>query len=318
MNTSIFSKDKAKNLLVIVGPTCVGKSETALKSAIHFNGEVINCDSMQVYKGFNIGTDKISLEKRKSVPHHLISIIEPSTQFTAADFVSLSLKAIETIQKKQKLPVITGGTGLYIKALLSGLFPEQQKHISTRRQLEKEADEFGLENLRNELKKVDPEYFYKIGKNDRLRIIRALEVYRTTKKPISEHFHKTQSYVDDFNVIKIGLIIDRKSLYRKIEARVDRMFKKGIVEEVHELLESGVNENSPPFRAIGYKHVLKYLKNKIALEEAINSTKKATRHYAKRQITWFKKMKGITWFSPYDYHLIKKHISDSLKKWKKQ
>ncbi|MFO7980164.1 MAG: tRNA (adenosine(37)-N6)-dimethylallyltransferase MiaA [Candidatus Aminicenantes bacterium] len=309
---------KAKNLLVIMGPTCVGKSETALKSALHFNGEIINCDSMQVYKGFNIGTDKISPEKRKGVPHHLISIIEPSTQFTAADFVNFSLKSIESIQKKQKLPIITGGTGLYIKALLTGLFPEKQKRISIRNQLEKEANEFGLKKLRDELKKVDPGYFHKIGKNDRLRIIRALEVYRATKKPISKHFLETRSFTKDFNVIKIGLIIDRKTLYKRIEARVDRMFEKGIVEEVQELLESGIKESFPPFRAIGYKHVLEYLKNKITLEEAINSTKKATRHYAKRQITWFKKMEGINWFSPYDYPSIKKHISDSLAKWKKQ
>lgn len=301
-----------------MGPTCVGKSETALKSALHFNGEIINCDSMQVYKGFDIGTDKISPTKRKGVPHHLISIIDPSTQFTAADFVNFSLKAIESIHKKQKLPVITGGTGLYLKALLSGLFPEKQKQASIRQQIEKEADTFGLEKLRNELKKVDPEYFKKIGKNDRLRIIRAIEVYRSTKKPISRHFLDTRSFVKDFNVIRIGLIIDRKTLYKRIDARVDRMFKKGIVEEVQDLLESGVKENSPPFRAIGYKHVLRYLKNELTLEEAVHSTKKATRHYAKRQITWFKKMKGINWFSPFDYFSIKRHISENLIKWKKQ
>jgi len=296
----------------------VGKSETALKSAHDFNGEIINCDSMQVYKGFAIGTDKMPPEKREGIPHHLLSIIEPSAQFTAADFVSLSLKAIETIQQRKKLPIITGGTGLYIKALLNGLFPEPKRHHSIRRQLEKEADEFGLEKLRDELKKVDPEYYGKIGKNDRLRIIRALEVFRATRKPISEHFLNTRSFVEDFNVIKIGLIIDRKTLYKRIEARVDRMFEKGILEEVQKLLKSGIKESSPPFRAIGYKHVLKYLKNKITLDEALNSTKKATRHYAKRQITWFKKMKGIKWFSPYDYDSIKKHISDNLIKWKKQ
>ncbi len=303
---------------MIVGPTCVGKSTTALKCASHFNGEVINCDSSQVYQGFDIGTDKIPPEKRKNIPHHLISIMDPSTQFTAADFVRLSLKAIESIHKKNKLPVITGGTGLYIKALLEGLFPEKQKDLSVRRLLEKEADKYGLEKLGEELKKVDPEYYRKIGKNDRIRIIRALEVFRTTKKPISEHFAETKSFVDDQNVIKIGLIIDRKSLYQRIEARVDRMFEKGIVEEVKKLLESGVKEDAPPFRAIGYQHILKYLKNEISLEEAIKSTKKSTRHYAKRQITWFKKMKGIQWFSPYDYESIKKYISSNLIKWKKQ
>ena len=296
----------------------MGKSETALKCARRFNGEIINCDSMQVYKGFDIGTDKLPSEKRNDIPHHLISIVNPSAQFTAADFVKLSLKAIEEITNKKKLPIITGGTGLYIKALLNGLFPEKQKHASIRRQLEKEADAHGLEKLREELKEVDPSYFNKIGRNDRLRIIRALEVHRATNIPISEHFSKTQSFVKDFNIIKIGLIIDRKSLYKRIEARVDRMFEKGIVEEAQYLLESGVKENSPPFRAIGYKNILKYIKNEISLEEAIDSAKKDTRHYAKRQITWFKKMEGINWFSPYDYESIIKCISDSLRKWKKQ
>ncbi|MBD3413599.1 MAG: tRNA (adenosine(37)-N6)-dimethylallyltransferase MiaA [Candidatus Aminicenantes bacterium] len=309
---------KDKNLLVILGPTCVGKSATALKCARDFNAEIINCDSMQVYQGFDIGTDKIPPENRENIPHHLISIIKPSTQFTAADFVKKSLEAIQSIQKRKKLPIITGGTGLYLKALLNGLYPEKETHHTQRSQLEKEADEFGLEKLRRELKKVDPEYHDKIGKNDRLRIIRALEVYRATKKPLSEHFLNTTSFVEDFDVIKIGLITDRKSLYQRIENRVDRMFEKGMVKEVQALLESGVKEDSPPFRAIGYKHILKFLNNEITLKQAIRSTKKSTRHYAKRQITWFNKMEGIKWFSPYDYKSIKQYISDRLKKWKKQ
>ncbi len=296
----------------------MGKSDTALKCACHFNGEIINCDSMQVYEGFDIGTDKLTPEKRSDIPHHLIGIVKASTQFTAADFVNLSLKAIEEITNKKKLPIIAGGTGLYIKALLNGLFPEKQKHASIRSQLEKEADAHGLEKLRKELEEVDPDYSSKIGRNDRLRIIRALEVYRATNIPISEHFSGTQSFVKDFNIIKIGLIIDRKTLYKRIEARVDRMFEKGIVEEAQNLLELGIKENSPPFRAIGYKNILKYIKNEISLEKAIDSTKKDTRHYAKRQITWFKKMEGINWFSPYDYESIIKCISDGLIKWKKQ
>ena len=296
----------------------MGKSETSLRCAGHFKGEIINCDSMQVYKGFDIGTDKLTPEKRNDIPHHLISIVNPSTQFTAAVFVKLSLKAIEKITDKKKLPIITGGTGLYIKALLNGLFPEKQKHAFIRSQIEREADTHGLEKLREELKKADPDYFSKIGRNDRLRIIRALEVHRATNIPISEHFSRTQSFVRDFNIIKIGLILDRKTLYKRIEARVDRMFEKGIVKEAQNLLESGVKENSPPFRAIGYKNILKYLKNEITLEKAIDSTKRDTRHYAKRQITWFKKMEGINWFSPYDYDSIIKCISDGLTKWKKQ
>jgi len=290
--------------LILLGPTGVGKSTTAVKIAKAFDGEVISCDSMQVYRGFDVGTDKIPADKREGIAHYLLDIVDSSVQFTAADFVKHALSAVRTIQGKKKLPIITGGTGLYLKALIDGLFPEGKKDPHVRDKLEEEAKTKGLENLQKRLERIDPVYAQKIGKNDRIRIIRALEVYHSTKKPISDHFPSTKSHIKDFNILRIGLKLERKELYRKIEQRVDGMFAQGIVEEVEALLKSGVEETSPPFRALGYKHVLSHLKRELSLEETIDLTKKDTRHYAKRQMTWFRKMEGILWFSPLDFSSI--------------
>jgi len=298
---------------VILGPTGVGKSITAIKLSKKLKGEIINCDSMQVYKGFNIGTDKIPLEKRENIPHHLLDIVHPNTQFTAADFAKHALKAIDLILKKNKLPIIVGGTGLYLKALLEGLFPGPGRDSSLRQKLEKRAEEKGLESLSQKLAEVDPVYSQKIGKNDKMRIIRALEVFYLTQRPFSEHFKNTKSCVKDFNAIKIGLKLNRKELYRRIEERVDKMFKSGIINEVEELLKKGADEHSPPFRALGYKYVLKFLKKEIPAEESVALTKRDTRHYAKRQLTWFRKMEGIQWFSPFDFSSLAAYLEKNLR-----
>jgi tRNA dimethylallyltransferase len=306
------AKQKKQKLLILLGPTGVGKSTTAVKIAKAFDGEVISCDSMQVYRGFDVGTDKIPPEKREGIVHYLLDIVDPSVQFTAADFIEYALSAVQAIQRKKKLPIITGGTGLYLKSLIDGLFPEGKKNSRIRDKLEEEAKTKGLEYLQKKLEHIDPEYAKKIGKNDRIRIIRALEVYRATKKPISAHFSNTQSYIKDFFVLRIGLKLEMEELYRRIERRVDRMFKQGIVEEVDALLKSGVKETSPPFRALGYKHVLSHLKRELSIEEAIDLTKKDTRHYAKRQMTWFRKMEGILWFAPHDFSSMASIIKDFL------
>lgn len=302
-----------KNLVIVLGPTCTGKSSTAIKLAGKIGGEIINCDSMQVYKGFDIGTDKPPLEKRDGIPHHLLDVADPSSQFTAADFCRLTLEAAASIINRDKIPIIVGGTGLYLKALLEGLFPEGKRNTALRLKLEREAEEKGLESLREKLKEVDPSYFQKIGKNDRIRIIRALEVFTSTQKPLSSHFLATRSFVEDFNIIKIGLKLERNELYRRIEERVDKMFAQGIIQEVQNLFRKGVKENSPPFRALGYKYVIRVLKREMALEEAIALTKKDTRHYAKRQMTWFKKMEGVKWFSPDKFASILKYVKKNLK-----
>jgi len=306
-------ESEEKNLVIVLGPTCVGKSATSIKLAKKIGGEIINCDSMQVYKGFDIGTDKIPLEKRENIPHHLLDAVSPLTQFTAADFCRLALEAVKSIINNKKVPLVVGGTGLYLKALLDGLFPEGTPNPSLRLKLEREAEEKGLESLREKLMEVDPVSCQKIGKNDKIRIIRALEVFDSTQKPLSEHFLNTKSFVGDFNIIKIGLKLDRKELYRRIEERVDKMFSRGIINEVQNLLQNGVSEDSPPFRAFGYKHILKFLKKEMTLDKALALTKKDTRHYAKRQMTWFRKMKGIKWFSPDDFPSILEYVEKNLK-----
>jgi tRNA dimethylallyltransferase len=304
---------EAKNLVIVLGPTAVGKSAMAIRLAQKFRGEVINCDSMQVYKGFDIGTDKIPRDQRNNIPHHLLDITDSTTQFTAAEFVRHALEAIESIRKKQMLPIIVGGTGLYLKALLEGLFPEAKKDTAIRERLERQAKEKGLEFLRESLLRVDPAYAKKIGERDKIRIIRALEIFHATKIPISEHFANTHSLVDDFFILKIGLKLERSIIYMKIEDRVDRMFARGIVEEARGLLEEGANPDSPPFRALGYRQVLNHLRGDISLEEAIELTKKETRHYSKRQMTWFRKMAGIHWFTPDDFLSIVMYMKTNLK-----
>ena len=304
---------EAKNLVIVLGPTAVGKSVTAIRLAEKFKGEVINCDSMQVYKGFDIGTDKIPSSQRKNIPHHLIDIADPSTQFTAAEFVKGALAAIESIRVKKSLPIIAGGTGLYLKALLEGLFPEEVKDPAIRIRLEQQAKKMGLEFLHEQLLKVDPDYADKIGNRDRIRIIRALEVFTATGKPISAHFRNTRSPVDDFHILKIGLKLERPVIYERIEARVDRMFERGIVKEVQSLLAEGVELDAPPFRALGYSQVLRHLKGDISLEEAIDLTKIETRHYAKRQMTWFRKMPGIQWFKADDFLSVCDFVKTYLK-----
>jgi len=306
------TKEKKQRLLILLGPTGVGKSTTAVEIARAFDGEVISCDSMQVYRGFDIGTDKIPPENREGVAHYLLGIIDPSVQFTAADFVEHALSAVQTIQAKKKLPIITGGTGLYLKALVDGLFPEGKKDPLIRQKLEEEAETEGLENLWKRLEDIDPVYARKIGKNDSLRIIRALEVYHSTHMPISDHFLNTRSHIKDFFVLQIGLKLERQELYRRIEQRVDRMFELGIIEEAEGLFRSGADASWPPFRALGYKHVLSHLRGDMSVQDAIELTKKDTRHYAKRQMTWFRKMEGVLWFSPQDFSSIAKTIEAFL------
>lgn len=290
----------------------MGKSSIAVRLAKELEGEVINCDSMQVYKGFDIGTDKIPPKKREGIPHHLLDVVDFSSQYTAADFVDQALNAINDILRRKKIPLIVGGTGLYLKALLDGLFPGGKSDPELRQKLEKEAQEKGLESLRAKLMEVDPTYSQKIHDNDKVRIIRALEVFLSTQKPLSQHFLNTRSLVDDFNIIRIGLKLERQVLYKKIEKRTDKMFEKGIIGEVENLLKQGVDENSPPFRALGYKNVLKFIRKEMPLEEAISLTKRDTRRYVKRQMTWFKKMEGINWFSPNDFDAILKFTKDNL------
>jgi tRNA dimethylallyltransferase len=301
-----------KIIILIVGPTGVGKSSVGLALAEKIRGEIINCDSMQVYKGFDIGTDKPCAEDRRKVPHHLLDIIDASTQFTAADFAGLAFAAVTAIGRRGSLPLIVGGTGMYFKALLDGLFPGPAKDESLRRALSEEAREKGSASLWHRLETVDPAYAAKIGPKDLVRIIRGLEVQAVTGTPITEHFRRTRSRFGDFATLKIGLQLEREELYRRIEMRVDGMFQRGLMDEVKTLLASGIPEKAPPFRALGYKYVLEFLNGRMSLAEASRRTKIDTRHYAKRQMTWFRKMDGVRWFSPHDFAAILRHVKKDL------
>ena len=299
-------------LVVVLGPTAVGKSRVAVDLALRFGGEVVNGDSIQVYRGFDIGTDKPTAESRRGVPHHLVDIVGPEVQFTAADFVREALAAARDIASRGKVPVVAGGTGLYLKALLDGLFPEPGRDPAVRAALEAEAREKGLDVLFRRLEAVDPDYARKVRGRDRVRIVRALEVHSATGRPISEHFRATESPVKGRTVVRLGLRLEREELRRRIGDRVDRMFERGFVDEVRGLLARGVPETAPAFRALGYGHVLRHLRGEIGRAEAAELTKTDTRQYAKRQMTWFRKMDGVAWFSPEDRAALEEHVRNGL------
>jgi tRNA dimethylallyltransferase len=303
---------EARDIVIVLGPTAVGKSRVAVDLALKFNGEVISGDSIQVYRGFDIGTDKPAPASMRGVPHHLIDISGPEIQFTAADFVREALAAAGAIASRGRLPLVAGGTGLYLKALVDGLFPGPGRDPAVRAGLEAEAREMGLDVLFRRLEAVDPEYAAKVRSRDRVRIIRALEVHALTGEPLSAHFRRTESPVRGRNVLRLGLRLERAALVRRIEERVERMFERGLVEEVRGLLARGVPEIAPPFRALGYRHVVAHVRGRMSLDAAVSLTKAETRQYAKRQMTWFRKMDGVAWFSPEDRAGLEEYIQNHL------
>jgi tRNA dimethylallyltransferase len=293
---------------VVVGPTAVGKTAVSLLLAERFDGEIINADSMQVYRGFDIGTDKPGPAERARVPHHLLDIVDGRTQFTAADFAVRAAEAAAAIAARGRLPIIVGGTGLYIKALFEGLFPGPGRDDAVRAALEEEARRDGWDALSRRLESLDPAYAARIGRNDKIRIVRALEVWAVTGIPLTEHFRRTRGYLQGWTPILVGLRRDRASLRERIDARVDRMFARGLVEEVRGLRTAGLEDGAPPFKALGYRHVLRFLRGEAALEDVVLETKIDTRHYAKRQETWFRKTPGLLWFDADDGGAIAAHI----------
>jgi len=310
-------KENRKIYIAIVGPTGVGKSAISIEIAREVGGEIVNFDSTQFYRGFDIGTDKAPLEIRKDIPHHLIDIIDPNEWFSAAEFGKRAVEIMEDINSRGKIPILVGGTGLYYRVLAKGIFRGPGKDDALRKKLTEEMELYGTEYLWKKLYDVDPMYAKKISSRDRVRIIRALEVYYLTSIPISEHFKSTEPFLKDWHGLKIGVNLQRKELYKRINERTLRMFDNGLLDEIKSLISRGIDENSPPFRAIGYRWGLKVLKGEISLEEGIRLTQRDTRRYAKRQLTWFKKEKGIIWFSGER----KKDIIEFVKKeilWRKQ
>ncbi len=285
-------------VIFLVGPTASGKSEAAVKLAELINAEIISADSMQVYLGMDIISAKPSQKELKIIPHHLIDIISPSQEYSAAIFRGRALKIIEQVIKRKKVPLITGGTGLYVQALTQGLFEDKGKDEALRKKLFAQAEEKGSAYLYERLKELDPQAAEKIHPNNTRRVIRALEAYEVNKTMLSQLKAKREGLDRFYQVNMFGIERDREKLYRRIEARVDSMFEQGLVKEVEELSREKLSQTAE--QALGIKQIMPYLKGTCSLEEAKEMLKRDTRRFAKRQLTWFRKEKGIVWIKADD------------------
>lgn len=284
------------SVVVIVGPTAVGKTKLSIDLAKRFNGEIISADSMQIYKYMNIGTAKPTLEEMDGTPHYLIDQIDPKEEFSVAQYKELAQKYIEDILNKGKLPIIVGGTGLYVNSLIYNIsFSQTVSDKEYRNELQNIAHTKGNQYLYNMLKEVDEAWACKLHFNDTKRIIRALEVYKCTGKTMSYHNSISRLDTSPYNYIIIGLTTERKLLYDRINARVDLMLEKGLVDEVKSLIKNGYTRQMTSMQGIGYKEIIDYLEGKYSLEEAIDIIKRESRRYAKRQMTWFKRVEGLKW-----------------------
>ena len=282
-------------LMVICGPTAVGKSQVALALAEDIGAEIISVDSRKLYKYMDIATAKPSREVRSKIPHHLIDLIEPDAQFSAGQFEEEARKVIAQVHRKGKIPLLVGGSGLYLRAVVDGLFRGPGASAGRRERLKKEAEEFGTASLHQRLKKVDSLAASKIHPHDLVRIIRALEVYEETGECISSLQSREKENGEIYFLVMIGLVRSRQDLYRRIDQRVERMFSQGLVEEVKKLRKRGYHENLVSMQGLGYKEVCGYLKGSYGLEETKSLLKRNTRRYAKRQLTWFRKDRRIHW-----------------------
>lgn len=286
--------ERAK-IVIILGPTCSGKTELAVRLAERFDGEIVNADSLQVYRGLQIGTAKPSQELRRRIPHHLIDIVAPDADFSASDFRREATLAISDILSRGRKAFVVGGTGLYIKALLKGLVDSPSGAENIRHELQEFVRANGSTALMCRLAEVDPDTAERLHPNDQLRIIRALEVYLLTGRPISRFRSEHDFSGNYYDYLPIGIAVERGELYRRIEERVDRMMAEGFLAEVQELQSRGFAAGLKPLRAIGYKELYAFLAGTHSLEEAVRLIKRDTRRYAKRQITWFKQDNEINW-----------------------
>ncbi|MGF7057076.1 tRNA (adenosine(37)-N6)-dimethylallyltransferase MiaA [Brassicibacter mesophilus] len=291
-----------KPLLILVGPTAVGKTAISIDVAKAINAEIISADSMQIYKFMDIGTAKISKEEMKNIKHYMINEIYPDEEFSVSDFQKKAYEYIDTILNKGKLPMVVGGTGLYINSLVYDLdFTRAVSNWSLRNEFLKKAEQFGNEYIHDNLKQVDPESAERIHINDTKRIIRALEVYYDTGTPMSKYYNSFRQYNSIFNLTMLGLNMDRKELYDTINIRVDDMISNGLINEVNNLLNMGYSENYVSMQGLGYKEIVKYLKGQYSLDEAVDILKRDSRRFAKRQLTWFRRDERIHWINIDDF-----------------
>ena len=294
-----------KPMIILSGPTAVGKTALSIELAKRVNGAIISADSMQVYKHMDIGSAKIMPDEMGGIKHYLIDALEPSEEFNIVIFQKMAKEALDEIYANAQIPIIAGGTGFYIQALLYDIdFENQDTNEAYRGELEEIAKTQGNEVLHNRLKEVDPVSAEKIHANNVKRVIRALEFYELTGKPISEHNEVEQQKESPYNFAYFVLTDDRENLYKRIDLRVDIMLENGLLDEVKKLKEMGYHREMVSMQGLGYKEILDYLDGKLSLEEAIYILKRETRHFAKRQLTWFRREKDVIWMdkSKYEYN----------------
>jgi tRNA dimethylallyltransferase len=286
-----------KPLIAVLGPTATGKSALGIAIAERFNGEIINCDSTAVYRGFDIGTDKVPLEQRRGIPHHLIDIADPTEEYTAAQFARDAAAAVQDIHARSKLPILVGGTGFYYRALTRGLFPGPGKDARLRARLEVIAQKRGVEHLHRMVARVDPGSGARIQPRDLKRLVRALEVYFQTGKPLTAHFDNTVSPLPpDVTVAAIALRMPAPWLAERLARRVDEQFEAGLIDEIKALLASGVPPDARPFGGLVYRQALEYLKGVRDEGSTRALIAQENRKYARRQLIWFRKEPNLVWF----------------------
>jgi tRNA dimethylallyltransferase len=289
-------------LLVIVGPTASGKTGLAVECALALNGEVVSADSMQIYKGMSIATAKPSKDEMQGVPHHLVDFLDVTESYSVADFVRDANKEIDEIYSKNRLPILAGGTGLYVDSLVNNLqFTEEKTDEALRQSLNEKLERIGAEKMLEELSRFDPEAASRLHPNNKKRIIRAFEVYISTGKTLTQAQYEATLQDSRFDALFIGINYkNRETLYNRIDRRIDLMLEQGLEEEAREYYYS-LPQKATASQAIGYKELKPYFDGEISLDEAVDNLKLATRHYAKRQLTWFRKNEKINWFYPDGY-----------------
>lgn len=293
-----------KPLIILTGPTAVGKTKASIGLAKALNGEIISADSMQVYKYMDIGSAKIKPEEMQGVKHYLVDELEPDEEFHVVRFQQMAKQAMEEIYAKGKVPIVVGGTGFYIQALLYDIdFTESNEDTSYREELEKIASEYGAEHLHDMLKEIDPASADAIHANNVKRVIRALEFYKLTGQKISEHNEKERAKESPYDFCYFVLNDERQNLYNRIDLRIDQMLEEGLLEEVTALKNKGYTKDMVSMQGLGYKEILDYLNGECTLEEAVYILKRDTRHFAKRQLTWFRRERDVIWIdkNKFDY-----------------
>ncbi len=280
--------------MVVAGPTGSGKSELALRIAEEFDGEVVNCDSLQIYRFFDVGTAKLTLLEQRGVRHHLLDVLDPDQVFTAGEYARRARPVLNEIAGRNRLPIVAGGTGFYLRALLDGLFPGPVRDEALRGSLAR-REQRRRGSLHRILSRLDPASAGRIHPNDIPKLVRALEVSIVTRRPMTENFAQGREPLENFRTLKLGLLPPRDALYARLDRRLERMFEAGLEDEVRHILDLGYPATSKPFESHGYKQVIQLMNGELKRSEALFYAQRNTRNYAKRQMTWFRQEAGMEW-----------------------